>query len=188
MVNIRQIVVETPILSQKINIKNRPCLYSQWCMKLEAHLLLHTQLRFNQVTSFYEKKLFIYIPIGSYVMELFFFFFFKWLGFQKRISLVPLSSIVSENKIEIYYVISAYSCLNCEFQCCSSRGAFYTILCFLSGQISDEWKQKNTTKWSPSRGEATHLIRPVFHCRRDGFIRGGPPYSSFLFIKLTATI
>lgn len=73
MVNIRQIAVETPILSQKINIKDRPCLYNQWCMKLEACLVLHIQLGFNQVTSFYEKKLFIYIPIGPYVIELLFF-------------------------------------------------------------------------------------------------------------------
>ena len=116
-------------------------------------------------------------------MELFIFFFQMVQWFQKRISLVPLSSIVSENKIEIYYVISAYSCLNCELQCCSWRGALYTILCFLSGQISDEWKQKNTTKWSPSRGEATHLIRPVFHCRRDGFIRGGATIFQFPLYK-----
>ena len=42
---------------------------------------------------------------------------------------------------------------------------------FLSVQNSDALRQYNNIKLSLSR-ETTPLIRPLFHCRRDGLIRG----------------
>ena len=132
--------------------------------------------------SFYEKKLFILYSHRVICYGAFFLSFSNGSVISEKNKLGSTKSIiVSENKIEIYYVIRSYSCLNCEFQSCSWRGVRYTILCFLSGQIQMNGNRKRLLNCPPQERQATHLIRPVFHCRRGGFIRGGPSYSSFLF-------